>query len=271
MTKHARSLVVALAGSLIGGAACGRPSEATAPAAPSGAGGHGHGASGGHAHGHGESGGHAHGHGESGGHAHAHGESGGHAFHHRFEDAAAWAKVFDSPERDAWQQPDRVLEVLALSPGMVVADVGAGTGYFTMRIARAVGPSGKVLALDVEPDMVRYLGDRAKKESLPNVDARLVEGADPKLAPASVDRVLVVDTWHHIGERPAYARALSAALKPGGKVFIVDFKMSSPHGPPKAARIEPAQAMRELGEGGLSAREVADAGLEHQWIVVGTR
>ena len=250
MTKYARSLaVVALGGPLLGGAACGPSPEAAAPAAPARAEGHGHGESGGH----------------------GHGGSGGHAFHHRFEDAAEWAKVFDSPERDAWQQPDRVLQVLSLSPGMVVADVGAGTGYFTMRIARAVGPSGKVLALDVEPDMVRYLGERAKKESLPNVDARLVEGGDPKLAPASVDRVLIVDTWHHIGERPAYARALSAALKPGGKVFVVDFKMSSPHGPPKAARIEPAQAIRELGEGGLSAREVTDAGLEHQWIVVGAR
>ena len=82
---------------------------------------------------------------------------------HRFEHADAWAKQFDDPSRDAWQQPDKVIAALGLEPAMSVADVGAGTGYFTVRLARAV-PQGQVIATDIEPDMVRYLGERASVE-----------------------------------------------------------------------------------------------------------
>jgi ubiquinone/menaquinone biosynthesis C-methylase UbiE len=95
---------------------------------------------------------------------------------HRFEHADAWAKQFDDPSRDAWQQPDKVITALALTPSMTVADVGAGTGYFTVRLARAV-PQGEVIATDIEPDMVRYLGERAEREHLPNIRA-LLAGAD---------------------------------------------------------------------------------------------
>src|SRR5512143_3695049 len=91
---------------------------------------------------------------------------------HRFEHADEWAKQFDDPSRDAWQQPDRVIAALALTPAMTVADVGAGTGYFSVRLARAV-PQGEVLATDIEPDMVRYLGERATREHLPNIKAVL--------------------------------------------------------------------------------------------------
>ncbi len=85
------------------------------------------------------------------------------AFHRRFDDAAKWAKDFDNPERDAWQKPDEVVEALHLASGSSVADIGAGTGYFSVRIARRI-PDGKVFAVDVEPDMVRYLGERGQGE-----------------------------------------------------------------------------------------------------------
>ena len=124
------------------------------------------------------------------------------AHHHRFDDAAKWSKVFDDPARDEWQKPADVVTAMKIVPGMTVADVGAGTGYFTVRLARVV-PRGWVIATDIEPDMVRYLTERAQREQLPNVKAVLAGATDPKLEPGSVDRVLVVDVWHHLDDRVA--------------------------------------------------------------------
>ena len=188
---------------------------------------------------------------------------------HRVTDAEHWAKIFDDPARDAWQRPDDVVAALALAPEMTVADVGAGTGYFTMRLARAV-PEGSVLATDIEPDMVRYLGERARREHLDNVRAVLSAPDDPRLAPASVDRILIVDTWHHVGGRVAFAKKLAAALRPGGTIAIVDFTMESPHGPPRHHRLAPAAVIAELGEAGLVA-ELLQTQLPDQYIVVARR
>ena len=193
-----------------------------------------------------------------------------HTHRHRFEDAAAWSKVFDDPARDAWQRPADVVRAMAITPGMTVADVGAGTGYFEPHLARAVGPSGKVIAVDVEPDMVRWLGERAAREGLANVEAVLGAADDPKLAPRVVDRVLVVDTWHHVEDRRAYAKKLAAALAPGGAVVIVDFTKDSPHGPPPAARLSPEEVRADLAAAGLSPRTI-DAGLPYQYVIAGDR
>lgn len=188
---------------------------------------------------------------------------------HRFERADDWVAAFDDPARDAWQQPDAVVAALALTPTMTVADVGAGTGYFTVRLARAV-PQGRVIATDVEPDMVRYLGERAAREQLANVTAQLAGADDPRLAPGSVDRVLVVDVWHHLGDRHRYAAGLAAALRPGGEVAIVDFTASATHGPPVEHRLPPAAIVADLASAGLDAR-VAATTLPEQYIVVGTK
>ncbi|HET9990361.1 MAG TPA: class I SAM-dependent methyltransferase [Kofleriaceae bacterium] len=188
---------------------------------------------------------------------------------HRFEHADQWAKVFDDPARDAWQHPDDVVAALGLSPNMTVADVGAGTGYFTVRLARAV-PQGQVIATDIEPDMVRYLTDRARREKLDNVRAVQATGADPRLDPGSVDRILVVDVWHHIADRPAYAKGLAAALRPGGEVAIVDFTQEATHGPPNAHRLLPEVIIADLKGAGLDT-SVARTSLPDQFIVIGTR
>jgi ubiquinone/menaquinone biosynthesis C-methylase UbiE len=197
----------------------------------------------------------------------AHQHHGHHA--HRFDNAEQWAKVFDDPARDAWQQPDVVIAALALTPAMAVADVGAGTGYFTVRLARAV-PQGQVVATDIEPDMVRYLNERAQKDKLANVRAVLSTADDPKLAPASQDRILVVDVWHHIADRARYASGLAAALRPGGQVAIVDFTQEANHGPPKEMRLAPAAIIAELLGAGLEA-EVSPTKLPDQYIVIGTK
>ena len=188
---------------------------------------------------------------------------------HRFEHADDWAKQFDDPSRDAWQQPDRVIAALALAPAMTVADVGAGTGYFSVRLARAV-PDGEVIATDIEPDMVRYLGERAAREHLANIQTVLATGDDPKLAPASVDRILVVDVWHHIADRKHYAAGLANALRPGGKVAIVDFTAAADRGPPKAMRLAPDAIIADLRDAGLTAT-LDPTQLPDQYIVIGSR
>ncbi|TMQ07622.1 MAG: class I SAM-dependent methyltransferase [Deltaproteobacteria bacterium] len=191
------------------------------------------------------------------------------AMHHRFDHADEWAKVWDTPERDAWQQPERVVAALKLGPRMVIADIGAGTGYFSVRLARAV-PDGQVIATDIEPDMVRHITERAAREQLPNLRAVQTPPTDPELAPASIDRILVVDVWHHIDDRDAYARALARALRPGGKLAIVDFKRESSHGPPPEHRLPPDEILGALTRAGLRA-SLSATELPEQYIVIGTR
>lgn len=193
-----------------------------------------------------------------------------HHAHHDFHDAAAWAQRFDDPSRDAWQKPDEVVALLQLRPGMTVADLGAGTGYLEPHLSRAVGELGHVLALDVEPSMVEYLRARATREGLANVEARRVAPDDPGLAPASVDRVVIVDTWHHLPDRASYVRKLAAALVPGGTVTIIDFTPESTMGPRVAERVTADQAVAELRAGGLRA-EIVPETLPEQYVVRGLR
>jgi SAM-dependent methyltransferase len=182
--------------------------------------------------------------GDTPGSAHAEG------FHRRFSDAEKWAKEFDNPERDAWQKPDELLDALHLQPTSRVADIGAGTGYFSARLATRL-PDGEVFAADVEPDMVRYLGARAEREHLGNlipVQAR----PDAANLPEPVDLVLVVDTYHHIDDRSGYFAALQSSLRPGGRLVIIDFKADSPSGPPPQHRIAPERVTQELAAAGYA-------------------
>jgi predicted methyltransferase len=189
--------------------------------------------------------------GSGAGHDHdaAHGD---HAtVHHAFNDPERWAKVFDDPERDAWQKPDEVVAALELKPGMTAADLGAGTGYFTASLSRAVGAKGVVLSIDPEPEMVEYLGKRAHREGLTNVVPVLALYEDPFLPPGRVDRVLIVDTYHHIDDRQAYFHRLGASLAPGGRVAIVDFhKRPLPVGPPPEAKLEREVVVAEMEKAG---------------------
>jgi SAM-dependent methyltransferase len=196
-----------------------------------------------------------------------HGHHGG--MPHRFERAEDWATSFDAPSRDAWQRPDDVLAALELGPGMAIADVGAGTGYFTVRLARAV-PDGRIIATDIEPDMVRYLTERAQREGLTNVRAVKAGAADPNLPPGSVDRILVVDVWHHIADRVGYAAGLAAALRPGGKIAVVDYTMAATRGPPPAHRLAPEAIVADLRAAGFEA-SVSPVRLPQQYIVIGVR
>ncbi len=192
-------------------------------------------------------------------------------FDMRFEDAARWAAVFDDPERNAWQKPDQVVALMSIGSGETVADVGAGTGYFIPHLSRAVGPNGRVLGIDIEPSMVDYMTDRFRKEQIDNAVARLATADDPKLGEARVDRILIVNTWHHIGGRIAYAEKLNAALRPGGQVTIVDFTEDSPRGPPADHRIPAGAVIDELIAAGFTTARETEESLPLQYVVVGTK
>jgi ubiquinone/menaquinone biosynthesis C-methylase UbiE len=173
---------------------------------------------------------------------------------HRFDDPEQYAKSFDDPARDVWQMPDRVIAALKMSPGTSVADIGAGTGYFTVRLAKAV-PRGIVYAVDVEPSMLEHIRKRAVGEHLQNVVTVQASGVSPNV-PKPVDIVIVVDTYHHLPNRPAYFRELTKSLAPGGRVAIIDFRKDSPQGPPPQFRFEADQIIGEMMQAGyqLDAR-----------------
>ena len=173
-----------------------------------------------------------------------------HTQDHSFAGSEHWAKVFDDPKRDAWQKPHEVIGALAPKPDAVIADIGSGTGYFSMRFAHMV-PRGRVYGVDTEPDMVKYLAERAKREGLGNVTALAGAPDDPRL-PESADLVILVDVYHHIGNRERYFSKLRDSLKPGGRLAVIDFRMDSPEGPPKAARIAPEQVKAELKRAGYA-------------------
>ena len=188
-----------------------------------------------------------------------------HTHQHSFGDAQKWSKVFDDPERDAWQKPHEVIQALALRPDAVIADIGAGTGYFSVRFARMV-PKGRVYGVDTEPDMVKHLAERAKRETLPNVTAVAGTPDDPRL-PEKADLIVLVDVYHHIENRERYFRKLQEALKSGGRVAIIDFRLDSPVGPPKSARMPPEQVKTEMARAGYTLAKVHTI-LPNQYFLV---
>jgi SAM-dependent methyltransferase len=186
---------------------------------------------------------------------------------HRFDHAEQWATQFDDPARDAWQKPADVVAAMHITAGMTVADIGAGTGYFEPYLSHAVGASGTVLAVDIEPDMVRYLGDRAAREHLDNVKPVLAVTDDPKLPLGAVDRILLVDTWHHVPAHGAYLAKLQAALAPNGTITFVDFTLDAPMGPPREHRITPQALVEEAQAASMGAQKL-ELGLPNQFVIV---
>jgi cyclopropane fatty-acyl-phospholipid synthase-like methyltransferase len=192
---------------------------------------------------------------------------GGHG-HHRFNDAQRWAAVFEDPERDAWQKPDEVINALALPERARVADIGAATGYFPVRIARS-HPDATVYGVDIEPELISFLARRATSEGLGNLHPILGEPSDPKL-PEPVDVVLLVDTYHHIEDRPAYFTRLAGSLRPGGRVAIVDFRKGVPMGPPDEHKLAPEQVISEMQQAGYRLAESPDF-LPNQYMLIFVR
>ncbi len=168
--------------------------------------------------------------------------------HHRFDDPERYAKSFDDPARDSWQMPARVIDALALSPKASIADIGAGTGYFSIRLAKAA-PGATIYAVDIEPSMLAHIRKRAAGEGLKNVVTVRASGTSPSL-PRAVDLVIIVDTYHHLPSRLAYFRELKKSLAVGARVAIIDFRKDSPEGPPPEFRFEADQIIGEMKQAG---------------------
>jgi ubiquinone/menaquinone biosynthesis C-methylase UbiE len=185
--------------------------------------------------------------------------------------SAAGAAWLDRPERIEEEQPDRALDVLKIQPGAVVADVGAGSGYFTTRLAKRVGPAGRVYAVDIQPGMLRLLGLRLKTDSLTNVT--LVQGQidNPNLAASSLDLELMVDVYHEFSAPQTMLRHLRDALKPAGRLVLLEYRKEDPSIPIREDhKMSVAEARMELEAEGFTLSQV-DESLPRQHILVFTK
>ncbi|GAB4120933.1 MAG: hypothetical protein Kow001_19710 [Acidobacteriota bacterium] len=165
--------------------------------------------------------------------------------HHPPRSATEYASALEDPSRDAWQKPDEVVEALRLTGREVVADLGAGTGYFSRRLARV---AGRVLAVDIEPELLRRIGDHAQ----PNLETVFTTPDSPGLPAASVDVVFLCNVWHHIDNRGAYLEKLAATLRPGGRIVVIEFhERPLPVGPPPSMKLSRSQILEEFSAAGF--------------------
>jgi len=171
-----------------------------------------------------------------------------------------YADFLDARSRDGWQQPARVLEALRLAPDAVVADIGAGSGYFTERLARRLAPGGgRVYATDVQPEMLERLRERVTDAGLANVEVVDAAYDDPALPRRCCDLVLFSSVYKEIDARVGYMEKVRALLRPGGRVAILEFRPEyRGAGPPRAVRLPAEQVTRELAAAGFTLREEHD-------------
>ena len=171
--------------------------------------------------------------------------------HRLHQDSKAYIAMLEDPARDAYQKPHEVITALDLKPGEVIADIGSGSGYFTLRLAAHIGDSGRVYGVDIDPEMVRHLNRRVRDAALRSVHVLLADPDDP-LLPEPVDRFLIVDTWHHIADQAKYLALMRKLLKPGGQIVMIDFqKRELPLGPPLAMKVAREDLIQQMEANGF--------------------
>lgn len=176
--------------------------------------------------------------------------------------------VLEGPDRDAWQKPDEVMDALAIADGAAVADLGAGGGWFTIRLARRVGPNGVVYAEDIQPEMIESIRRRVEREGLKNVKPVLGGPTDPRLPDGVLDAVLIVGVYHEMEDPIALLRNVARALKPRGRLGIVDFtKEGFGPGPPMEDRVDEQRIARDAAAAGLKLITREDF-LRYQYLLV---
>ncbi len=210
--------------------------------------------------------GHETGRGGAPGGEHGHGGRGPRDRHGNPEDLEAYLARLEDPERLAWQKPDEVVAALGLVPGDVACDVGVGPGYFALRIARAVGPAGRVHAVDVEPRMLEILARRVAEAGLRNVHPLLAPEGELGLPPEACAAILTVNTFHHFRDRRGALGRLASSLSPGGRLAVVDFHAGElPVGPPPEHKVGREVFLEDARAAGLEVvRE--ERFLPHQWF-----
>jgi predicted methyltransferase len=178
--------------------------------------------------------------------------------------------MLEGPDRDAWQRPDQIMDHLGIAEGSVVADLGAGGGWFTIRLARRVGPRGTVYAQDVQREMLEAIRRRVGKEELQNVQTRLGRGSNPNLPPAALDAVLVVDVYPEVEDRVTFLRNLGASLKPNGRIGIVNYnpgKGGPGPAPEEGVRVDASVVEEDARAAGLRVLS-RDTSLPYQYLLV---
>jgi SAM-dependent methyltransferase len=177
--------------------------------------------------------------------------------------------LLESPDREAWQKPEQIMDALAVAEGASVADIGAGAGWFTIRLARRVGPNGTVYAQDVQRQMLEAIRRRVSREGLQNVETRLGEGSDPNLPAGALDAVLVVDVYPEVEDRVAFLRNLASALKANGRIGIVNYKPGRGGPGPvgdEGVRVDEPALRADAAAAGLQV--LARATLPYQYLLV---
>lgn len=174
-------------------------------------------------------------------------------------------KRFDSPERDAYQKPEKVLEYLGGLNGKKIMDIGAGSGYFSIKLAEK---GARVIAADVSDEFQAALKHRIEENNLKNIELRKIPYDSPGLADEEVDMVLIVNTYHHIENRSDYFKKVKQGIKPDGELVVIDFyKKELPVGPPVNHKIDLETAKRELKEAGYTQLDINRELLPYQFII----
>ena len=167
-----------------------------------------------------------------------------------FEDVEKYISFLERPDRARWQKPDEVVSALGLKGSETVVDLGAGSGYFAFRFARAL-PKGRVIAADIEPEMIRHIHHRAMTEGVNNIEAKLIQPDAPSV-PTDVDLVFICDVLHHVSNRPAWLSQVTGAMPSGARLALIEFKEGDlPEGPPAAVKIPRAKLVKLVTDAGL--------------------
>jgi len=181
---------------------------------------------------------------------------------------AGGAGWLDRPEREAEEEPDKALDAIGIRPGMVVADVGAGTGYMSLRMARRVGATGKVYANDLQPEMLEKLRARAQREKVSNVETILGTEADPKLPAGKIDLVLLVDVYHEFSQPQNMLQKMRESLTPTGRLVLLEYRKEDPKIPIRLEhKMSVAEVKTEVEAEGYRLDEVIEK-LPRQHIIV---
>jgi ubiquinone/menaquinone biosynthesis C-methylase UbiE len=184
------------------------------------------------------------------------------------QDPKAYIAMLESPERISEQKPDEVIAALGIRKGEVIADIGAGSGLFAFRFAPHVGESGRIFAVDVNPDMILYMNRLIRDKGLRNVSTILSASDDPLLADSSVDRFFICNTWHHVPNQPQYVALMKKMLKPGGQIIVLDYKKEKlPVGPPPEMKMAREEVIRQMESGGFKLQR-EHSFLPYQYFLV---